>query len=145
VLLGVVVMSVVGVVFAVQSGDPRWLVLSLPFTLMLLVAGRYAPSGYRLADDGLHVERRARARVIAYRRIRRVDRDARRLNGLTVMGSTGVFGRFGKFWNPSLGFYRLELTNRDHVVWLTTDDGLVGLSPDRPDEFVARLAERLGR
>ena len=47
--------------------------------------------------------------------------------------------------NPSLGFYRLELTNSDHVVWLTTDDGLLGLSPDRPDEFVARLAERLVR
>jgi hypothetical protein len=54
-----------------------------------------------------------------------------------------VFGRFGRFWSMRLGFFRLFLTNRDTVVWLLTEDGWVGLSPDRPDEFAAGLRARL--
>lgn len=136
-------MTILGIVFAVQSGNPRWLFLSLPLTLVLFGAGRFAPTGYRLAGDGIRVERKAGAKVIPYRKIRGVDREERRVNGLTLLGSRGVFGRFGSFWNPSLGLYRLYLSNRENVVWLATDDGLVGLSPDRPEEFVEHLQSRL--
>ena len=138
-------MTVLGVVFTVKSGDPRWLFVGLPFTLMLFVAGRFAPTGYRLAGDGIQIERKAGAKVIPYRKIHGVDREERRVNGITAMGSTGIFGRFGRFWNPSLGFYRLYLTNREQIVWLATDAGLVGLSPDRPDEFVRSLGSILGQ
>jgi hypothetical protein len=126
-----------------RTADFRWLVLSLPFTLMLLVAARLSPSGYRLASEGVHVERKAGARVIPYREIRAVDRQPRSPRGVTITGSNGLFGRFGQFWNPRLGLYRLYLSNTETVVWLTTARGLVGLSPDRPDEFVERLAARL--
>jgi len=143
VALGVVGVSLLGVTFAVKSGNPRWLFLSLPFTLMLFVIGRYAPLGYRLAADGVHVERRARPRVIAYRTIRSTDRVARPLAGISLTASKGVFGRFGRFWNSTLGFYRLFLTNRKNIVWLETTGGWMALSPDRPDEFVARLRARI--
>ena len=122
-----------------KTGDARWLFLSLPFMLMIFVMGRFAPTGYRLAPDGVRVERRARSTVIPYRRIRAVDRQPRSVAGLSMFGSQGVFGRFGTFWNMRLGFYRLYVTNRAAVVWLATDDGWVGLSPDRPEEFVRRL------
>jgi hypothetical protein len=116
--------------------------LSLPFMLMVFVMGRYAPTGYRLAPDGIRIERRAGAVAIPYRRIRAVDRAPRSVVGMSLLGSQGVFGRFGTFWNMRLGFYRLYLTNRDAVVWLVTEDGWVGLSPDRPEEFVDRLEVR---
>ena len=122
-----------------KTGDVRWLFLSLPFMLMIFVMGRFAPTGYRLAPDGVRVERRAWSVVIPYGRIRGVDRAPRSLVGLSMFGSQGVFGRFGSFWNMRLGFYRLYLTNRNTIVWLATDGGWVGLSPDRPDEFVTRL------
>lgn len=138
-------MTIFGVVFTAKSGDPRWLLTSLPLTLVLFVVGRLAPTGYRLAADGLHVERKAGPKVVAYRTIRAVDRAERPVNGITVFGSRGVFGRFGRYWNPSLAFYQLYLTNREDVVWLVTDRGLVGLSPDRPDAFVERLRGRLGQ
>jgi hypothetical protein len=143
-VLTVGVLTLVGLVFAVKSGDPRWMFLSLPFTLVVFVIARYAPSGYRLAADGVRVERRAGAVVIPYRRIRAVDRALRPVGGMSLFGSKGVFGRFGRFWNTQLGFYRLFLSNRDAIVWLSTEDGWVGLSPDRPDEFVARLQARQG-
>jgi hypothetical protein len=137
------VLTIVGVVFAIQRSDPRWFFLSLPFTLMVFIMGRYGPRGYRLAADGVRVERHARPVVIPYRRIRGVDRQSRPVAGMSVFGSQGVFGRFGRFWNMRLGVYRLFLTNRDTIVWLATDDGWLGLSPDRPDEFVERLEARL--
>ncbi len=135
--------SILGVFFAVKTGNPRWMFLSLPFAVILFVIGRYAPQGYRLATDGVHVERRAGPRVIPYRTIRSADRVARPLAGISVTASKGLFGRFGRFWNSTLGWYRLFLTNRDTVVWLQTTTGLIGLSPDRPDEFVALLRTRI--
>ncbi|MBI4246157.1 MAG: hypothetical protein HY614_03115 [Candidatus Rokubacteria bacterium] len=128
-----------------KSGEPRWFSLPLPFALILFFVARFAPTGYRLAPDGLHVERRAGPTVIAYAMIRSVDRLPRPLAGFGLNASKGVFGRFGRFWNTTLGFYRLFLTNRQNVVWLQTSGGWVGLSPDRPDEFVERLSRRIGR
>jgi hypothetical protein len=137
-------MTLLGVVFTVRMADLRWLFLGLPFTLMLLLMSRLAPTGYRLAADGLHVVRRGFPdKVIPYRRIRGVDRTPRPLTGLTLTGSKGIFGRFGTFWSPRLGVYRLYMTHTDRVLWLDTADGLVGLSPDAPDELAARLQERL--
>jgi hypothetical protein len=140
----VVGLSALGIVMTVKTGEPRWMFVPLPFALMLFAAGHFAPNGYRLGPDGVHVERRAGARVIPYRSIRSVDREPRRLQGMSVTASKGIFGRFGRFWNSSVGFYTLYLTNGDNVVWLATDRGLIGLSPDRPDEFVERLGRRLG-
>jgi hypothetical protein len=143
VLLGVVGTTVLGIVFTVKSGDVRWLFLSLPVTLVLFVIGRYAPVAYRLAGDGVHVERRAGPKVVPYRRVRSVDREPRAVGWLSVFASKGVFGRFGWFWSPTLRFHRAYLTNQDNVVWLDTDDGWIALSPDRPDDFVDRLRGRV--
>jgi hypothetical protein len=143
VALGVVVFSAVGVAFAVKTGDPRWLFFSVPFTLLLFVTGRYAPTGFRLASDGVHVERRAGPKVIPYRTIRAADDAERSPAGLSAFGSRGVFGRFGRFWSGALGHYRLFLTNADSIVWLDTVDGWVGLSPDHPQQFLEQLRARL--
>jgi hypothetical protein len=145
VALGIVGTTVVGIVFTATSGELYWLFLSLPLALILFVMGRFAPLGYRLAGDGVHVERHVGAKVIPYHCIRGVDRAPRPLAGLTVNGSRGVFGRFGRFWNTTFGFYRLYVTNRESLVWLDTESGWVGLSPDQPDEFVERLRARATR
>jgi hypothetical protein len=135
--------TVLGVVLMVRTHDFRWLFLSLPFSVMLWVAARYAPTGYRLGPDGIHVERKGGAKLIAYRHIRGVDRTRRSLKGLSFGGSNGLFGRFGRFWSPQLGFFRLFLSNTSAVVWLDTSEGWVGLSPERADDFCARLDARL--
>ena len=135
--------TIAGVILMVRTHDFRWLFLSLPFSLMLLVAARYAPRGYRLAPDGLRIHRRAGDVRIAYRDIRTVDRAARRLKGLTFAGSSGLFGRFGRFWNSQLGVYRLFLSNTHSIVWMRTADGWAAVSPDRPDDFQAQLEVRI--
>jgi hypothetical protein len=135
--------TIFGTVMTARTHDLRWLFLSLPFALMLLVAARYAPRAYWLAPDGLRIERKAGAKLIRYRDIRAVDREPRSVKGMSFGGSNGLFGRFGRFWSPRLGFYRLFLSNTHAVVWLSTSDGWVGLSPDQPEEFCARLSMRL--
>ena len=127
----------------VTTHDVRWLFLGLPFLVMLLIASRFAPSGYRLGADGVHIERKSGAKVVRYRDIRSVDQQPRSVKGLTFSGSNGLFGRFGRFWSPRLGLYRLFLTNTSSVVWLATTDGWVAVSPDRPDEFAAAVQARL--
>jgi hypothetical protein len=136
--------SLVGVLFAAKTGDLRWLFVALPFALLLLAVARLAPTGYRLAADGVHVERRAGPKVIRYAVIRGVDREARPLAGLSVTASKGVFGRFGRFWNSTLGFYRLYVTDAERVVWLRTTEGWIGLSPEPADAFVTALRSRIG-
>jgi hypothetical protein len=143
IVLGIGGMTVLGVVLTARSGDLHWLFLGLPFAVLLLLVARWAPTGYRLAADGVQIERKAGPRVVAYRRIRGVDGAPRPLRGFVVSGSNGVFGRFGYFWNRHLGFYRLDLSTTRAVVWLSTDRGWIGLSPDRPGDFVERLQKRL--
>lgn len=130
-------------VLTATTGDPRWLLVSLPFTLILWIFGRFAPTAYALGADGVQVHRRAGVLVIPYRTIRAVDTEHRSLAALTTFGSRGIFGHFGHFWSPRLGNFRLYLANRRDVVWLATEDGWVGLSPDHPQEFVERLRRRL--
>jgi hypothetical protein len=142
-VIGIGGTTVVGIALAVKTGEPRWIFLSLPLTVMLWALARLRPTGYRLASDGVHVERRMWPVVIPYRTIRGVDREPRPIKGLSVTASNGLFGRFGRFWNSRLGFYRLYLANTEAVVWLQTSEGWVGLSPERPDEFVTRLRGRL--
>jgi Bacterial PH domain len=144
VLFSTIAVTGLGIAFTAKSGDPRWIFLGLPFTLVLFVAGRYAPTGYRLGADGLHIERRAAARVIPYHAIRAVDREPRRVGGLSMLGFKGLFGHLGRFWNPTTGVHRLWLTNTHSIVWLRTATGWVAVSPDRPDEFVERLRARAG-
>ncbi len=127
-----------------RSGDPRWIFLGLPFTLALFVGGRYAPTGYRLGPDGLRIERRAAPRVIPYHAIRAVDRQPRRIGGLSMVGFRGVFGHFGTFWNPSLGTHQLWVSDTGSIVWLATTDGWIAVSPDPPDAFVEHLRARIG-
>ena len=134
---------VFGFAATVYTRDIQWLFPSLPFIFMLWIAYRFAPTGYHLAVDGIHVERRAGPKVIPYRDIRAVDRSERSVKGLTFGGSNGLFGRFGSFWSPRLGTYRLFLANTDDVVWLATTRGWVALSPERPDDFCARLASHI--
>ena len=133
-----------GAVMTARTSEITWLFLGLPALLFLLVVSRLAPTGYYLAADGVHVERKAGAKVIPYAQIVAVDRVVRPSSGLTATGSNGLFGRFGRFWSPRLGLYRLYLSNAENVVWMQTTHGLVGISPDRPDEFLERLTARLG-
>jgi hypothetical protein len=143
-IAGVAVPVGVGVMLARMFHDVRLLLLPVPLLLLFALTARYAPRAYRIATDGLHVERRAGDFVVPYRAIAAVDGERRSLLGFGA-GSRGFLGwfTFGRAFSPSLGLYRLFLTRRANIVWVQTDRGWLALSPDEPVAFVERLRARL--
>jgi hypothetical protein len=127
------------VALVATSGDPSLLILPLPFLGALWLAQGFATAGYTLEDEGVRIERRWARRLVPYGEIRRVDREPRRIGGLGGVGWNALFGAHGARWNPWSGWHYLAIANTDALVCLHTSRGLVVLSPDRPEAFVAAL------
>ena len=127
------------------SGDPSLLVLPLPFLCALWVIQGLAPRGFTLEPDGVRIERRWLSRPIPYVLILGVDRAPRAIGGLGAVGLNALFGSQGPRWNRRTGWHYLAITNTADLVYLRTRGGLVVLSPSRPDEFVARVHQRLAK
>ena len=144
--LGFGVPFVLSVVLVATSGDPSLLILPLPFLGALWLAQGFAPGGYTLEAAGVRIERRWHRRLIPYDQIERVDRRSPRpVGGLGSVGWNSLFGAHGVRWNPWIGWHYLAITNTSALVALSTRRGLVVLSPERPDEFVAALEGALAR
>jgi hypothetical protein len=142
--VGVGAPFLLSVLLVATSGDPSLLILPLPFLGGLWMIQGLAPSGFTLEADGVRLERRWRPRLLPYGAILRCDRERRRVGGALALGLNGLFGSHGWRWNPSTGWHYLAITNTQDLVYLHTTGGLIVVSPSRPDEFVARLAARLG-
>jgi len=125
------------------SGDPSLLILPLPFLLGLWVIQGFAPAGFTLEVDGVRIERRWLSRLIPYALIGSVDREPRPIGGFGAVGLNVLFGSQGPRWNRRTGWHYLAITNTTDLVSLQTRGGPVVLSPSRPDEFAARLRDRL--
>ncbi len=134
---------VLSVLLVATSGDPSFLMLPLPFLGALWLAQGYAPVGYTLEDEGLRIERRFHPRRIPYAQIRGVDRASRLIGGFGAIGWNALFGAHGVRWNPWSGWHYLAIANTESVVTLHLRHGLAMLSPERPEAFVAALADIL--
>jgi hypothetical protein len=141
--LGFGVPFVLSVAMVATSGDPSLLILPLPFLLGLWVVQGLAPAGFTLEADGVRIERRWLSRLVSYALIRRVDRTPRAVGGVGAVGLNVLFGSQGPRWNRRTGWHYLAITNTADLVYLHTAGGFVVLSPSRPDEFAARLRDRL--
>ena len=141
--LGFGVPFVLSVAMVATSGDPSLLILPLPFLCALWVIQGLAPAGFTLETDGIRIERRWLSRLIPYVLIRGVDREPRAIGGFGAVGLNVLFGSQGPRWNRRTGRHYLAITDTTDLVYLHTRGGLVVLSPSRPDEFVARLHDRL--
>jgi len=141
--LGFGVPFVLSVAMIATSGDLSLLILPLPFLLGLWLIQGLAPAGFALEADRVRIERRWLSRVIPYSFIRGVDRQSRAIGGLGAVGLNGLFGSQGPRWNPRTGWHYLAITNTADLVYLHTAGGLLVLSPSRPDEFAARLRDRI--
>jgi len=141
--VGIGVPFALSVVFLAQTGDPEFLIFPLPFLGAIWFAQGLAPAGYTLGDDALVIERRWMPRAIPYGAIRGVDRRPRPIGGALSLGFNSLFGSHGTRWNRRTGFHYLAIANTRDLVYLETPRGLVVLSPDQPDAFVAELHRRV--
>ena len=141
--LGFGVPFLLSVVLVASSGDPSLLILPLPFLGALWAIQGLSPSGFTLEDRGVRLQRRWLSRLIPYRSILDCDRRKRPIGGLLALGLNGLFGSHGCRFHPRTGWHYLAITNTSDLVYLTTRNGLVVLSPSEPDQFVAQLQARL--
>ena len=61
-----------------------------------------------------------------------------------ILGNGGVFAFSGTFSNAALGRYRAFVTDLKRTVVLDTPRGIVVVSPDRPEDFVAAVQRVAG-
>jgi hypothetical protein len=100
----------------------------------------FAPAGYEV--DGAHL--RVRRRLFGSRTFTLTGEAVRpswRLGfgGVRLLGSSGLFGWYGRFWKPGVGRYLAYVTDRSRLVACDTDAGLVVVSPSDPDALVSLL------
>lgn len=108
---------------------------------ILFLTYLYSPRGYSLGPDGLRIHRPIGPHVVPRAAIRSARRAApRELCGLRTFGSGGLFGFFGWFYARKFGHYRAYVTSRQNLV-LVEAERVYLLSPERPDEFLRRLAD----
>ncbi len=145
------VLILAGVAFAAFHST-RTVPAAWPFALLVCAiiaatAGSswlLAPTGYELRPAALTVLRRLLPVSVPLEQIRAVDRlaDGALAWAFRVWGNGGMFGWYGRFWNRSLGPFRLYATRRTNLVRIDTDRELFVLSPDDPDAFVAAVLQR---
>ena len=130
---------VMGVPIAIQMAHGLWVLSSL-LVAMLLVIASLCVRGYELAPGELRVKRlfwstiwpldpstRARVKPFAMK------------GSWRTWGNGGLFAISGHFSGSGLGRYRAFVTDPARTVVLETRQGIVVVSPDRPDEFVAAV------
>ena len=62
-----------------------------------------------------------------------------------TFGNGGLFCFAGYFWNKKLGTYRAFATDLKRCVVLKFPNRTVVVTPDNPEEFVARIKELKGQ
>lgn len=58
-----------------------------------------------------------------------------------IWGNGGMFGFTGRFSNAALGRYRAYVTDHKRTVVLDTPQGILVVSPDRPERFIAAVMD----
>lgn len=106
----------------------------------------YSPRGYEITGGELRVKRLVGDVVFPLTRLRFV-RDATTSDYwgcIRLWGSSGMFGYYGRYWSRDLGACRWYVTDRSRALIVTDGKGMILLSPDNRDGFVAALQEGNG-
>lgn len=98
----------------------------------------FAPAAYEVGNGQLCVRRHVfGSKTFAIQgQPKPLDRSALSLATVRLLGSGGMFGWYGLFWRRDLGGFRAYVTNRSLLVAVSTDQGLVLVSPADPAQFV---------
>ncbi|MCX5769758.1 MAG: PH domain-containing protein [Candidatus Hydrogenedentes bacterium] len=115
---------------------------------LLFVLAGYAPKGAVVTREDLRIVRRKHAPVVLpAQQIVSLERiEASVLRGcIRTFGVGGFLGSWGRFRCKQLGAFRAYMTNTKSLVLIrTVSQGLFVISPDSPEEFVARATEAFG-
>lgn len=139
ILVGV---AVVGVCVG-PRGNVLWILgmVVIPL-LMLVVAAFFTIRGYALAGDTLLVQRLGWNSKVDLSDLTSVEIDPQAMiRSIRTFGNGGMFCFAGAFHNKKLGSYRVFATDPKRSVVLKCTKRVVVVTPDRPEEFAAKIRQ----
>jgi len=135
----------IGTPIVVQLSRGYWLI-PVVFSAILVIATALIVRGYELVPGELRVRRLWWATPIALGPSACAKIQPNAMQGSwRVWGNGGIFAITGHFSGSGLGRYRAFVTDPVRTVVLDTGAGIVVVSPDRPEEFVAAVGPRPAR
>lgn len=143
-MLTAIGVALIVVPFAVQLARGNWLTGAVLLGVLVLPP-LYTVRGYEVVPGELRVRRLLfDTRWPLDRVVARVHPNAM-ARSWRLWGSGGFFSFSGHFSNQILGRYRAFVTDHKRTVVLETPKGIVVVSPDRPEEFIAAVTNAAGR
>jgi PH (Pleckstrin Homology) domain-containing protein len=128
---------------AAFAPPPAWPLLAL-IPASLLWAWAYSPTGYRIENGELVIERPAGSLRVGLYDLRDVQLDPPLGIPIRVFGNGGLFGAWGWFWSRRIGWFQTALRRARPNVLVRTSTRTVLVAPDRPEEFVREIERAAG-
>ena len=132
---------VLGVPIVVQGSRGFWLIPSVMLVTLVIVLLNCV-RGYEISGDELRIRRLLWDTPWALDPgTKAIVRPNAMRGSWRVWGNGGLYAITGRFSGSGLGRYYAFVTDPARTVVITTERGIVVVSPDRPDEFAAAVAQ----
>ena len=129
--------------FSGPHNNPLWILgmIAVPLS-MLFIAALFTIRGYVLTREALVIRRPGWNSRVWLSGLQSAEVDAEAMSqSIRTFGNGGMFCVAGTFSNGKLGSYRAFATDTRHSVVLRFSDRTIVVTPDLPDNFVARIKE----
>lgn len=144
--VGIGVPLVLAIIFYLVFSTPIPLLLPIPFGLGLYFANLFAPRGYMVTSDSIHILRKIGPKdCISINQITWIIFPATSPPGFTVgiFCIGGIYGTFGQYWNKVWGLFEMYVTDNSNRVELLIDNKVhIIISPDDPNGFISEINNR---
>lgn len=131
--------------FVYRSGQETPAILvTLLLVAVYVFSYLFRVTGYELNGQSLIIFRPIRNRVIPLTEILRVGQvEKKSLRwSLRTFGNGGLFGYYGKFYNPTFGTMTWYASRRSNALLMqTTNSENILITPDEPEAFLGLLAK----
>ncbi|MCW9018075.1 MAG: PH domain-containing protein [Kangiellaceae bacterium] len=119
--------------------------LLLP-VLIPLICFVYRVTGYELDSKQILVKRLVGDFSVPLNEIDSIEVNPNAMKrSFRTFGNGGLFGFYGRFRNSVYGPYRAFVTDPNNSIVLKQQNAVIILSPDEPQKFAKKLAEKLSK
>lgn len=125
-----------------ESGSTKSILYTGVFLVFVyVICWLLRPLRYSVTNKELLIERPLGKIIIKKSDIESVDvlLESNIGGAVRTFGVGGLFGYYGKFYNPTIGSMRWYVTRVDRPVLVTTQKSKILLSPDEPELFAEAL------
>lgn len=123
--------------------EPLYTLIMISILSVPAIAFLFSPRKVILADEELIIENIIGKIEISYKTIREID-FIERPKMVRIFGSGGLFGYFGVFNAEGIGEVRVYAKRDKDFVLIKADKNYI-IAPEKPDEFILNLKNRLKR